>query len=129
MLPRPVVTALGALQAVAAAAVGVLGVVTVVVGRRQNARGGTFADLVTVVGVLLAVAGVGLAVGLWLALRAWRRGSPGGAAFVVLAEGFVLVVGGWATLQQTRFWLLPVSALVTALAVLLSRRPDGGVTG
>ena len=47
MLPRPVVTALVAVQAAAAAAVGVLGIVTVVAGRRQNARGGTFADLVT----------------------------------------------------------------------------------
>lgn len=125
MLPRPVVAVLVALQALAASAVGVLGVVTVVAGRRQNARGGTFADLVTVVGALLAVAGVVLAAGLWLALRAWRRASPGATAYVVLVEAFVLLVGGWATFQQTRFWLLPLSALVTVLAVLLSRRPDG----
>ena len=126
MLPRGVVTLLVGLQAAASAAVGVLGVVTVVVGRRQNVRGGTFADLVTVVGVLLALAGVGLAVGLWFALRAWRLGRSWASPALVLAEAFVLAVGSAAALQQHRFWPLPVSAVVTVLAVALSRRPRGG---
>lgn len=124
MLPRGVVTALAGLQTAAAAAVGVLGIVTVVAGRRQNVRGGTFADLVTVLGLVLAVAGVGLAVGLWFALRAWRLARPGATAFLVLAEAFVLVVGGAAALQQHRFWPLPATALVTVLAVALARPAD-----
>ena len=126
MLPRGVVTALAGLQTAAAAAVGVLGIVTVVAGGGQYVRGGALDDLGTVLWLLLAAAGVGLAAALWFALRAWRRGRPGASAFLLLAEAFVLVVGGAATLQQHRFWPLPLTAVLVVVAVAVARRPDDG---